>query len=191
MHEGSGVGQEEEVTLSHMASSIMTPNTCPHNPTPTKVSFEATRDLAVEDGVLCRSAFEENLVPVLGATTPAFEDAPFRGQMTLVKRVWGFRCLSPPLRGAHPRHPWLPRPTHTHQAEPRHDGPREPHRRHAGCSSPRRPSTDTRVRMRADSARARAEVPPIRPPCGASRPAGARDHESPRARQWEARTRDG
>lgn len=149
--------------------------TNPNKTTPTKVSYEATRDLAVEDGFLCRSAYEDNgskadntqhvqfrdvihvyfvdhdgpktigsfevvgpnrhphghrfgkgvqgtalfevkdpdferllgslpgnqgyepdpvlkkmtgwvLVPVLGATTPAFEDAPFRGQMTLVKR---------------------------------------------------------------------------------------------------------
>ncbi len=28
--------------------------------TPTKVSFEETRDLAVKDGFICRSAFEEN-----------------------------------------------------------------------------------------------------------------------------------
>jgi hypothetical protein len=28
--------------------------------TPTKVSFEETRDLAVSDGFICRSAFEEN-----------------------------------------------------------------------------------------------------------------------------------
>lgn len=42
--------------------------------TPTKVSFEETRDLAVKDGFICRSAFEENGSRADNTQNVAFRD---------------------------------------------------------------------------------------------------------------------